>query len=38
MTDARHDQLLRGFADAMDRQEWDRLGDLLHADAVIEYP
>lgn len=38
MTDARHDQLLRGFADAMNRQEWDRLGDFLHADAVVEYP
>lgn len=38
MTDTDHQHLLRTFSDAVNRQEWDRLGDVFHADAVLEYP
>ena len=38
MTDTDHQLLLRTFGDAINRREWDRLGEVFHADAVLEYP
>jgi len=38
MTDAEHEQVLRGFAQVLSTQDWDRLGDFVHDDVVVEYP
>jgi ketosteroid isomerase-like protein len=37
-TDIDHQRLLREFGEAINRQELDRLADIFHADAVLEYP
>lgn len=38
MNDVDHKQLFGGFGDVMDKQEWHRLGDYVHEDAIMEYP
>ena len=38
MTDPVHDRALGAFAEVLSRQDWDRLGDVLTDDAIIEYP
>lgn len=38
MTDPDHLRILGGFAEVLDRQTWDRLGDYVTDDAVLEFP
>lgn len=38
MTDTDHQQLFNRFREVIDQQLWDRLGEVFHADALIEYP
>lgn len=38
MTDSEHERVLNGMADVLSNQDWDRLTDLFHADALLEYP
>ena len=38
MTDPLHERVMRGMADALTDHAWDRLGEVLHQDAVVEYP
>lgn len=33
-----HQQLLRDFGEAINRQDWDHLAEIFQADAVLEYP
>ena len=38
MTTGEHEQVMRKLADVINRHDWDRLGEVLHDDAVFEYP
>jgi ketosteroid isomerase-like protein len=38
MTDVDHRELLSSFARVIRESDWDRLGDYLQPDAVVEYP
>ena len=38
MTDPIHEAVMGGMADAISGGEWDRLRDVFHDDAVLEYP
>jgi hypothetical protein len=38
MTDTDHKQFFLGFSDVLSTQEWDRLRDFVHDDAVVDYP
>jgi ketosteroid isomerase-like protein len=38
MTEGEHERVMRGMADVVSRHDWDRLGDIIHEDAVFEYP
>jgi hypothetical protein len=38
MTDPEHQRVMGGLGDVITRQDWDRLGEIIHADAVLEYP
>lgn len=38
MTDPIHEAVMGGMADAISGGEWERLGDVFHDDAVLEYP
>ena len=38
MTDPEHQRAVGGLADVIGSHAWDRLGDFLDADAVLEYP
>jgi ketosteroid isomerase-like protein len=38
MTEGEHERVMRGMADVVSRHDWDRLGDVIHEDAVFEYP
>jgi ketosteroid isomerase-like protein len=38
VTDSDHHAILNGFAQVIRDHDWDRLGDYLQPDAVIEYP
>ena len=38
MTDADHQLVIGGFADVVSKHEWDRLGDYLSEDVILEYP
>lgn len=38
MTENEHERVMRGMADVVSRHDWDRLGDVIHEDAVFEYP
>ena len=38
MTDPDHRQILGGMSGVLDMQDWDRLGDYLTEDAVMEFP
>ena len=38
MTDVDHEQVVGGFADVLRTHEWDRLGDYMTEDAIVEYP
>lgn len=33
-----HERVMRGMSEIISRHEWDRLPDILHEDAVFEYP
>jgi len=33
-----HDRILRAMSEVISSGDWDRLGDVLHEDAVFEYP
>jgi ketosteroid isomerase-like protein len=33
-----HDRILRAMSEVISSGKWDRLGDVLHEDAVFEYP
>jgi hypothetical protein len=36
--DVDHRKILTGLAEVIRDHDWDRLGDFMHADAVMEYP
>lgn len=38
MSESEHERVLRGFGDVISRHDWDRLGGVVHEDAVFEYP
>ncbi len=38
MTDPVHERVMGGFADALRDQDWDRLTEVFHDDAVLEFP
>ena len=38
MTEGELERVIRGFSDILNRQDWDRLGEFMHEDAVLEYP
>jgi SnoaL-like domain len=38
VTDPLHQRVVGGFANALDRQDWQQLGDYIHQDAVFEFP
>jgi ketosteroid isomerase-like protein len=38
MTDTPHRNVMHTMADIISKHDWDRLGDVFHADAVLEYP
>ena len=38
MSESEHERVMRGMADVISRHDWDRLGEVLHEDAVFEYP
>jgi ketosteroid isomerase-like protein len=38
VTDPDHRRILGGFSGVLDVQDWDRLGDYLAEDAVMEFP
>ncbi len=38
MTDAEQERILQGFAQVLSTHDWDRLGDVVHDDIVVEYP
>lgn len=38
MTAGEHERVMRKMADLISRHDWDQLGEILHDDAVFEYP
>ena len=38
MTQGEHDRILRAVSEVISSGNWDQLGDVLHEDAVFEYP
>lgn len=38
MTEGEHERVMRSMADVISHNDWDRLGEIIHADAVFEYP
>jgi ketosteroid isomerase-like protein len=38
VTDPEHQRIMGGFANVLDKHEWDRLGDYMNEDAVLEFP
>jgi ketosteroid isomerase-like protein len=38
MSDISHERLMRTMADIISNHRWDRLGEVFHDDAVLEYP
>ena len=38
MTDPSHERAIRAFADVLTTQDWDRLGEVMTEDAVLEFP
>ena len=38
MTEGDHQRFMGGLADIISHHDWDRLGEVLHEDAVFEYP
>ncbi len=38
MTQGEHDRVIGALADIISVQHWDRLGEVVHEDAVFEYP
>jgi hypothetical protein len=38
VTDADYQRIMNGFQDVMQGQEWHRLGEFVHEDAIFEYP
>lgn len=38
MSDRPHDEVGRDYSDILSAQEWHRLGEVFHADAVLEFP
>lgn len=38
MSEGEHERVMRGMADVISRHDWDRLGEVVHEDAVFEYP
>ena len=38
MSESEPERVMRGMADVISRHDWDRLGEVVHHDAVFEYP
>ena len=38
MTDSEHQRVMGGLAGVITHHDWDRLGDVVDADAIFEYP
>jgi hypothetical protein len=38
VTQGEHDRILRAMSEVISSGNWDQLGDVLHEDAVFEYP
>jgi ketosteroid isomerase-like protein len=38
MSDPGHDSVMRTLADVISNHQWDRLAEVFHEDAVLEYP
>jgi ketosteroid isomerase-like protein len=38
MTDSAHERLMRTLAEVVSGHQWDRLSEVFHEDAVLEYP
>ena len=38
MNEGNYERVMRGLADVITRHDWDRLGEVVHDDAVFEYP
>ena len=38
MSEGEPERVMRGMADMISRHDWDRIGEVVHEDAVFEYP
>ena len=38
MTVSEHERILRGFSQVISTHDWDRLGEFMHDNVVVEYP
>lgn len=38
MTDPVHERVMGGWSNILTSQDWDRMGEVFHDDAVLEYP